>query len=71
MVFLIFSDGEQLPKQVDELITKAHGEGESQGTQTIPHHPSPMVEFPRLLQHYLIVVVPLPHGVPERGGGVD
>ena len=64
MVFLIFSDGEQLPKQVDELITKAHSEGESQEAQTIPRHPSPRVEFPRLIQHYLIVVVPLPHGVP-------
>lgn len=31
VVFLIFSDGEQLPKQVGELITKAPSDGEAKG----------------------------------------
>lgn len=66
MVFLIFSDGKQLPKQVSELITKVHSEGGHSAVS--PHHPSLMVEFPRLLQHYLKAVVLLPHGVPERVG---
>lgn len=70
MVFLIFSDGKKLPKQVGELITKAHSEGEVNrpSQPSVIHHPLQNFQAAFNLHDYLNVVILLPHRVPTRVG---